>query len=315
MELIIDKEIKKKRREERKNYLSESKGEYRSSNKKTVRHNNITYIVPEHKEVTNEIADEINESRLSTKNVQPNKQKVTYFPSQDKDSHMNKRDKMDTRWSVHQFLEDYSKTHTIFYCTFTFEMTKKSVAYSEYKDFFHKKRLKLDKALLSNSKQFNNRPILYLFPETSKANTPDHFHGFLLIHDSTLEKFNKLCVQLTVSEAVNALDGEIRDNYILKDFLLDANNNIVPKSLETQIRYANEKSLDSDGKSTKKSNLIIDNHKLYKISTDEDFKRTSFYSTKNFVFSKEDYILEAKNNPKKLNDINKKQSHNENAVN
>ncbi|MFH0987247.1 MAG: hypothetical protein V1911_04380 [Candidatus Micrarchaeota archaeon] len=233
---------------------------------------------------------------------------------QDKNDHMTRLDKIQFLHALPEFLEEKSSTHAILFATFTFKIPRKKISNASdvYREYFHLLRLKLDAALLSDRKQFENRPILLLFPEKSKAHTPDHFHGFIFIHNSTLKKFYKNCVETITKEPVKKLDDAVRDNISLKPFLLDANTLKCPKSFRNQMTYRNEITRlhifrdvpDEDRTPRMKeeiaragSLLTIDNHKLY-ISPIEDIQKISLYSAKNFVASPDDFILESKYEPR-----------------
>jgi|GEM_PF-4123492 len=234
---------------------------------------------------------------------------------QNKDLYMGYKDKKQFIKHLPELIQNHSKTHAIYFITITFKTPKTKASYTSAacERYIKLLRLKLDKALLSNSKKFENRPILILFPEISKANTPEHLHGFILIHNSTLAKFNKFCIKETTKEPIAKLDNDLRDNIVLKDYLLDANTLIVPKSLETQNRYDKEHTLLQSFRDIPVRNrtpeikdiiykaddcLNVDNHKMYLISNITEFFGTSFYSTKNFISNERDYILETKDKPK-----------------
>jgi len=104
--------------------------------------------------------------------------------------------------AVQELLLERSSTHEIYFMTFTFTDMKQERHIDDYHEFFRNYRQRLDNVLLSNTKKFHRRPILLLYPEQYPAL---HFHGFLLIHKDTSEKFNRRCVQSITEEYIEKL--------------------------------------------------------------------------------------------------------------
>lgn len=218
---------------------------------------------------------------------------------QDKNEFLSKSDKFLFLQSLPNLLKEKSETYSIFYSTFTFKIPSRQISDKSdevYNDFFRSFRIKLDKSLLSSTRQFNNRPILLLFPEKSKARTPNHFHGFSFIHKSTMQKFHKNCVAKISKEKISKLNDAERDNYILHSYMFDSLIKTAPKSFKNRVNCICEHAQNS--LSLSEVPLVLDNHKMYLVHELKDFERAAHYSAKNFVTSASDYILECKDKPK-----------------
>ncbi len=228
---------------------------------------------------------------------------------------MTYRDKKDFLTHLPKILTTHANTHTILFSTFTFKIPhRKNFDFETSKEYFSTLRKKLDLSLLSDRKKFENRPILLLFPEKSKANTPDHFHGFMLIHNSTLKKFYKNCVSTVKKEPIKKLDNVLHDTVYLKNFMLDASTLKAPKSFRSTMSYNGKVTLlnayreipahrrsphAKQALAHADSFLTIHEYKLHIISDIDEFHKTAFYSAKNFISSAPDYILETKYNSNK----------------
>jgi hypothetical protein len=105
--------------------------------------------------------------------------------------------------SISAMIQERSSSHEIYFMTFTFTHMRQERPIDDYLEFFQYFRQRLDNSLLSNNKKHHRRPVLILYPEQHPAL---HFHGFLLVHKDTSDKFNSKCVKNITSEYIEALD-------------------------------------------------------------------------------------------------------------
>ena len=229
---------------------------------------------------------------------------------QDRNQSMTINDKKDFIKHLPDLAKEKSKTHTIFFATFTFKIRRNKLStFDNAEKFFSIFRKKLDILLLSDRRQHENRPIVVLFAEKSKARQPDHFHSLIFIHNSTRRKFYKNCVEVTSEKSVPKLDNEVRQTITLKRFLLYPFITKAPKTFRNvmssyskldALRFSREIPLKKRSAKMKEniaradSFLTIDTHEIYLVSDPEDLRKTSFYSAKRFISTAADYILETK---------------------
>ena len=208
---------------------------------------------------------------------------------QDRNQSMTINDKKDFIKHLPDLAKEKSKTHTIFFATFTFKIRRNKLStFDNAEKFFSIFRKKLDILLLSDRRQHENRPIVVLFAEKSKARQPDHFHSLIFIPK---------------------LDNEVRQTITLKRFLLYPFITKAPKTFRNvmssyskldALRFSREIPLKKRSAKMKEniaradSFLTIDTHEIYLVSDPEDLRKTSFYSAKRFISNAADYILETK---------------------
>lgn len=164
--------------------------------------------------------------------------------------------------AIPEILKNHSDDYNTYFVTFTFLNETKN--YEAYKEFFSYFRKKLDRYLIRSS-HYRNKPILILIPEESPKK---HFHGFLLIHKSTREKFMKKCVFEIKKEYVQKLK-DVRECFYLKNKILNPYQNATS-------RYSTQ--------------MSIEDYKIYPLDHWEDFYFTTYYASKNFM--KSEYLDE-----------------------
>lgn len=204
-----------------------------------------------------------------------------------------------------ELLKNNSIDHQIFFVTFTFENTKLPDEYINYTAFFKRIFEKINQSLLTSSRQSFGACKLILIPEKSNAHTNEihfknrHFHGFLFIRKSHLEKFTRKCVKEIIECPETKTETLILQEKIIYPFskqkslfarmLLDAPSRSKFKNLQTELL------------------LKVFSYKIYPISTENDFIATSKYCGKNFFrhdLSDKDLIIFAKTprqNPRHIN--------------
>jgi len=184
---------------------------------------------------------------------------------------------------IHNQLPDYRP----FLTTFTFNNSNKELPIDCYHDYFKFFYRKLCQNLI-NRKANYKKPSLILIPENSYQCVDDrrhactHFHGFLMIHNQTLEKFNKKCV---------VYEYNISNQLLLHPRLLN------PYSLQAKI--TNQKKLSDKGYLfMREKTLEYESIDVRKPDTIKDVMKFANYSCKNFIkssFKDTDMMLFSRN--------------------
>lgn len=199
--------------------------------------------------------------------------------------------------SISEMIQERSSSYEIYFITVTFTQMKQERPIDDYLDLFRYFRQRLDNALLSNNQKYHRRPVLILYPEQYPAL---HFHGFLLLHKDTSNKFNDKCVKNITSEYIEALDCYRPSLELNKKF-----NEPYPKARYTEvlassvIRETKSKSRTQVQKllmQRTKAALRIQSMKIHPLYKQDEYKNVTGYCLKHFDkdFTYDDVIIETK---------------------
>ena len=197
-----------------------------------------------------------------------------------------------------EFIETQQDKYNCYFTTFTFPDLKKDYPYRLYREFFQCFRKRLENNLLQRSTEYFKRPILALFPE---AFPQIHFHGILLTHKLTSNRFTKRCVKDVVIEYNDKLERNVSSIRFHDNLMFPYPKHIKAHAFQTKI--INE--IDYNDRSNHQKSLTfrtqpllkIQDYKIYPISSKEERKKISRYSTKKFAYSEfttDDIIFETK---------------------
>lgn len=203
-----------------------------------------------------------------------------------------------------QLLINNSNDYNIYFSTFTFKNTKVKASYDAYREYFHYMRAKLDQYTLSHPKQSTLKPMIILIPEVSKNNHTDkhmnftclHFHGFVLIHKKTNERFMRKCVEKAEIDECSDQSIVLNQKLLNPYPIAIKENNLNMEAIKAQSvsvgTYEQKKALIE-----MRPLLEIQSHKIYQLTDVSDLYATSQYSAKSFLHSDFNYnqvIIELK---------------------
>lgn len=250
----------------------------------------------------------LSDETYKTVDMKQQNKKYEYIDIPDTDKHrlLPYKHKHDFIHALPKIIETHSEEYESYFITVTFHKTSANTPYHYYQEFFQFFRKKLDQYLLPHRKHFHTRPILILFPEMSPSL---HFHGLLLIHKKTSEKFQKKCVSKIETVFIEKLKQN-KDSIRLKTFKL---KNPYPKSLQTQhTKTVLARELKRSKRTREQKKLLfkskpmlsIDDYRIHPVTAAE-FEKIAVYSSKKFLankdFTTDHIIIESKHPPKKKN--------------
>ncbi len=147
---------------------------------------------------------------------------------------------------------------------------------------------RLHNVVVPNSKQLNGHPMLIMFPEISQ-NRHLHYHGFLLISKSNIQKFLQKAVIQEQAVPILSMDVE-KMHHILHEKVI----NPYPGKWEVPVtQWDNDEKYTTIGKSI----LNVQSYRLHRLDYHFEMLKTFNYSVKDFResrFSEEDVIVERK---------------------
>lgn len=199
-----------------------------------------------------------------------------------------RQDKKEFIEALPTLLQNNSHEYDIYFVTFTFQNTFRDYPHAHFQNFFDKLRSKIDQFVLSHPDVRKVRPALILFPETSnqpvqqKMYTNPHFHGFLLIHKDTREKFERKAIARIMTKETSSGTKQVIHlcDRVINPFL-PLSKNLTSSNVQNNARPA----------------LCVYSHELYLIKNVSEFFATSYYSSKCYLsrdFSYDDVIISSK---------------------
>lgn len=162
-----------------------------------------------------------------------------------------------------EFITNQTPMYKPYFVTFTFQNSMSILPYICYQDYFRFFYRQLCQMILNRNSNYK-KPTLLLVPETSyqcvdrHMYPSPHFHGYLLIHNQTVQKFENKCI---------AYKYRISNQVMLQSNLIDA----YPKAIQND---------------AKKRAILTDSVDVRELtSSNNELARTAFYSSKNFIKS------------------------------
>lgn len=220
------------------------------------------------------------------------------IPERDKERLIPYKNKHDFINALPKIIQDHLNDYDIYFLTITFKKVPTMLSYRIYEEFFFHFRKNLERYLLSDRRHDFTKPKLILVPEK----LPDlHFHGFLMIHKMTNDKFQKKFILKVENEHVASLDTMKKSIRFYHKRL-----NPYPKTLNFQkMRALFALAYEPHERTIKQKRFIheaktllnVHTYKMYKIHSDHECEIVSKYSCKKFLqssFSIDQIILEVK---------------------
>ncbi len=284
--------------------------------------------VPLSKIRTSEILSAINLHKIRARYKNPFMKKeydLSKLSKRDKGRLRPFHDKFQTVNALPAYLVDMSRTYDVYFSTFTFDKTYLPKVYEEFFYFF---RRKLDQSLNVSGFQNDIATVMIMTPE---ARPMLHYHGFLLVHKSKLEKFHKSCVDKIVLEHVPDIKMD-KDVVYLKSRILTADslqmketlasirvlkeqeerlrktlpdNTVFQKKPFTQNMLQHAQVVVTKGEAERKREDLriyerskVSTYRIFQITNMDEFFHTQFYSSKDFInnrrFTSSDVLWETK---------------------
>ena len=214
------------------------------------------------------------------------KYKINNIPNRDKSLLHSYKDKADFIQFFPKTIKSYSDDYDLYFITFTFQNMKLHYDYVYYREYFHYFRQRLDNALLTNSYQYQKRPILFLFPE---ENPQIHFHGLAFLHKQTSIRFQKKCVLNIEDEYSEKLAETVSSIRLREKFINPYSKHVQLKTAQSQLIYSKpvkdrsayqQSILYSD-----KPILKVADYRIYPLFRQHQYENAFNYSVKNFIYS------------------------------
>lgn len=220
--------------------------------------------------------------------TEPKKYNYAGIPLRDQIALSPYRNKHDFISALPEMVKEHADDYAAYFLTVTFKNKRAAIAYEDYKEFFNFFRRKLDQKLLADLKQDSLKPKLIMFPESA----PElHFHGLVLVHKHTHQKFMRKCVEKVEDEFIDKVQAT-RPCVHLKPALTNPYPEAVKLNALQGTFHVEKGRLFST-----KGILTVHEYKMYPMLSDEDLSRATTYCSKSFLqsaFNDDQIILETK---------------------
>lgn len=196
---------------------------------------------------------------------------VSHLSQRDKQYYNSYQSKLKHVQSIPKIITDRMEHYNVYYTTILFGFKTTKTPQREYEEYFKYFYGKLNQLVDSNRNDKTRKSIMIFVPEKSynipytgafryqqkashRLNSPNHYHGFILIHKSNRDRFKRRCVMETNNKGFQ-LVGRLSDPY--------------PKAI-CRVKHGNQL-------------LSCYDSLLIPIKTKKDILYTSYYSNKNIL--------------------------------